>query len=154
VRRTALVYGLLAGALVAALQLMEYRLLVVSHALELYGALVAVLFAGLGIWLGRRLARPAAPARPAPPVPPVHPVVGPPPAPTADPARREALGITPREQEILGLIAEGLSTREMAERLGVSENTVKTHTGRLLTKLQARRRTEAVRRAKEAGLLA
>jgi DNA-binding CsgD family transcriptional regulator len=151
VRRTALVYGLLAGALVAALQLMEYRLLVVSHALELYGALVAVLFAGLGIWLGRRLARPTAPARPAPPVPPV---VGPLPAPTADPARREALGITPREQEILGLIAEGLSTREMAERLGVSENTVKTHTGRLLAKLQARRRTEAVRRAKEEGLLA
>jgi DNA-binding NarL/FixJ family response regulator len=149
VRRTALVYGLLAGALVAALQLMEYRLLVVSHALELYGALVAVLFAALGLWLGRRLTRPAAAPAPPPPAP-----AAPAPATATDPARREALGITPREHEILGLIAEGLSTREMAERLGVSENTVKTHTGRLLAKLQARRRTEAVRRAKEEGLLA
>ena len=62
-------------------------------------------------------------------------------------------GITPRELEILELIAAGLSTREIAERLFVSENTVKTHAGRLFDKLSARRRTQAVQLAKEAGLI-
>ena len=69
-------------------------------------------------------------------------------------ARMEALGITPREHEILTLIAAGLSNREIAERLFVSENTVKTHSSRLFDKLQAKRRTQAVQLAKEAGLIA
>jgi DNA-binding NarL/FixJ family response regulator len=64
------------------------------------------------------------------------------------------LGITPRELEILEAIAEGLSTREIAARLFVSENTVKTHSSRLYDKLNARRRTQAVQIAKEAGLIA
>ncbi|MEO7966883.1 MAG: response regulator transcription factor, partial [Gemmatimonadaceae bacterium] len=68
--------------------------------------------------------------------------------------RVEQLGITPREFEILQLIASGLSNREIAEQLSVSENTVKTHTARLLDKLNARRRTQAVQRAKEAGIIA
>jgi ATP/maltotriose-dependent transcriptional regulator MalT len=68
-------------------------------------------------------------------------------------ARQEQLGITRRELEILQLIAEGLSNREIAERLYVSENTVKTHSARLFDKLDARRRTQAVQRAKEAGLI-
>ena len=67
--------------------------------------------------------------------------------------RLAQLGITPRELEILEAIAAGLSNREMAERLFVSENTVKTHTARLFDKLSARRRTQAVQRAKEAGLI-
>jgi ATP/maltotriose-dependent transcriptional regulator MalT len=68
-------------------------------------------------------------------------------------ARVDALGITPRELEILELIAEGLSTREIAEKLFVSENTVKTHAGRLFDKLSAKRRTQAVQLAKQAGLI-
>ena len=70
-----------------------------------------------------------------------------------DSARREQLGVTARELEILGLIAAGLSNREIAEKLFVSENTVKTHSSRLFDKLDARRRTQVVRRAKEVGLL-
>jgi ATP/maltotriose-dependent transcriptional regulator MalT len=70
-----------------------------------------------------------------------------------DDGRLDALGITPRELQILELMAAGHSTREMAEQLYVSENTVKTHTGRLFDKLSARRRTQAVRRAKEEGLI-
>ena len=152
-----LLYGLLGGVLIAVLQLLQYRMLVVGHALELYGGLVALLFSALGLWLGRRLTRPrptvvvqevvreevrevSAPTAPATPVAP-------------DAARLERLGITRREHEILQLIAEGLSTREIADRLAVSENTVKTHTSRLLAKLNASRRTQAVQRAKEAGLL-
>ncbi len=162
-RKTVLVYGLLAGVLIAVLQLVEYRFLVVEHAVEIYGALIAVLFAALGIWLGLRVTRPGAAVvervvvREVPvevlvevPAPtaaaPVEPFV-------ADPARLAALGITPREHEILRLVAEGLSNREIAERLFVSENTVKTHASRLLDKLGARRRTQAVQRAKEAGLI-
>jgi ATP/maltotriose-dependent transcriptional regulator MalT len=68
-------------------------------------------------------------------------------------ARLEQLGITPRELQILELIAAGMSTREIAEKLFVSENTVKTHSSRLFEKLDARRRTQAVQRAKEAGLI-
>ena len=71
-----------------------------------------------------------------------------------DAARIEALGITPRELEVLQLIAEGLSTKEMADRLFVSENTVKTHTGRVLEKLGASRRTQAVQLAKNQRIIA
>jgi ATP/maltotriose-dependent transcriptional regulator MalT len=71
-----------------------------------------------------------------------------------DASKIVALGITPRELEVLQLIAEGLSTREMAERLFVSENTVKTHTSRVLDKLGASRRTQAVQLAKQMRLLA
>jgi ATP/maltotriose-dependent transcriptional regulator MalT len=71
----------------------------------------------------------------------------------SDRTRLDAFGITPRELEILVLIAEGLSNREIAGRLFVSENTVKTHSSRLFEKLDARRRTQAVQIAKAAGLL-
>jgi ATP/maltotriose-dependent transcriptional regulator MalT len=69
-------------------------------------------------------------------------------------SRLDALGITPREYEILELIPAGLSNREIAEKLFVSENTVKTHSSRLFDKLNAKRRTQAVQLAKAAGLIA
>ena len=72
----------------------------------------------------------------------------------ADQTRIASLGITPRELEVLQLIAEGLSTKEMAERLFVSENTVKTHTSRVFDKLGASRRTQAVQIGKNQGLIA
>ncbi|HKP15299.1 MAG TPA: response regulator transcription factor [Gemmatimonadaceae bacterium] len=147
-RRTILVYGLIGAALAVALRLAEYRFLVVEHSLQLYGLLVALMFAALGIWLGSKLSRPIERV-----------VVREVPAPSEDTpfsvsaASIERLGVTPRELEILGLIADGLSTREIAERLFVSENTVKTHSTRLFSKLGARRRTQAVQLAKEAGLV-
>ena len=146
-RRIILLYGLLGGVLVVALRLVEYRFLVVEHSLEIYGGLVAALFAALGIWLGLRLTRRSEgrEARDVPVAPSTFAV---------NRERLEALGITPREHEILTLIAAGLSTREIAEKLFVSENTVKTHAGRLLQKLNARRRTQAVQVAKESGLIA
>jgi DNA-binding CsgD family transcriptional regulator len=149
VRRTILVYGLIGGAVITALELVQYRFLVVEHSLEIYGGLVALLFASLGIWLGLRLTRPTERV-----------VIREVPSPAQPPATFktnaasvERLGITPRELEILQLIAAGLSNREIAERLNVSENTVKTHSTRLFSKLDARRRTQAVQIAKEAGLL-
>ena len=155
-RRIILVYGLLGGALIAALKLIEYRFLVVQHSLEIYGGLVALLFATLGIWLGLKLTKPKETVivREVPVTVPVPVEVPAPREFTVNRARMEALGITPREHEILTLIALGLSNREIAERLFVSENTVKTHSSRLFDKLQAKRRTQAVQLAKEAGLIA
>ncbi|MGE0041036.1 MAG: response regulator transcription factor [Vicinamibacterales bacterium] len=141
-------YGLLGGALIAGLRFIEYRWLVVEHSVEIYGGLVAVVFAVAGVWIGRRLTRQA-------PAVLIREVRVPAPAPfERDQARLEQLGITPRELEILERIAEGLSNREIAERLHVSESTVKTHSSRVFDKLGARRRTQAVQIGKSLGLIA
>ena len=144
-KKTVVLYGLLGGVLIAALKLIEYRYLVIEHSIEIYSGIIAALFATLGIWLGLKLTRKET-------------VVVRVRATEGEPfivnsARQEQLGITARELEILGAIAEGLSTREIAEKLFVSENTVKTHASRLLGKLNAKRRTQAVQMAKEAGLI-
>jgi NarL family two-component system response regulator LiaR len=146
VRRTVIVYGLLGGVLIAGLKLIEYRFLVVEHSLEIYGGLVALIFAALGVWLGLRMTgrnteKEIVIVREAEPF-------------VVNQARLQQLGITPREHEILTHIAAGLSTREIAAKLFVSENTVKTHASRLFDKLDARRRTQAVQIAKEQGLIA
>jgi len=149
VKRTVLLYGLIGAAMIVALQVSEYRFLVVEHSLEIYGLIVAFLFAALGIWLGLKLTRPTERliVREIPvPVPAASEFV-------VNSASVERLGLTPRELEILTLIAAGLSTREIAERIYVSENTVKTHSANLFTKLNARRRTQAVQIAKEAGVI-
>lgn len=146
-RRTILLYGAIGGALIAALKAAEYRFLIVEHAVEIYGGIVALLFAALGIWLGLRLTRPRTTVViKEVPVPAPEPFV-------LDTLRQEALGITKRELEILEHIAAGLSNREIAEKLFVSENTVKTHSARVLDKLNAKRRTQAVNLAKAAGLI-
>ena len=146
-RRHVLLYGLLGGALIALLQLIEYRWLIIGHSVQIYGALVAAIFAGVGIWLGQRITRPKETVV-------VREVEVPAPVDfTRDESRRESLGITPRELEILELIALGLSNREIAERVHVSENTVKTHASRIFGKLGAGRRTQAVQRGKELRLI-
>lgn len=144
-KKTILLYGAIGGLLIAALKLVEYRFLVVEHSLEIYGGIVALLFATLGIWLGLKLTRTRVVIREVP-VPVQGPFV-------LNSARREQLGLTNRELEILAQIAAGLSNREIAERLYVSENTVKTHTASVFEKLSAKRRTQAVQLAKEAGLI-
>lgn len=146
-RKHVLLYGLLGGVLIALLQLIEYRWLVVQYSVEIYGGLVAAVFASLGIWLGLRLTRPKETVV-------VREVLIPAPTSfTRDDQKVDALGITPRELEILELIAEGLSNKEIAARVNVSENTVKTHSSRVFEKLGARRRTQAVQLGKELRLI-
>ena len=146
-RKYVLLYGLLGGILIAGLRLIEYRWLVVEHSVEIYGGLVAAVFATLGIWLGLKLTRHTETVV-------VREVMVPAPVDFArDESKVESLGITPREMEILQLIADGLSNKEIAERAFVSENTVKTHSSRLFEKLGARRRTQAVQLAKELRLI-
>jgi NarL family two-component system response regulator LiaR len=144
-KRHVLIFGIVGGALITLLQWTQYRFLVVEHSVEIYAALIAAIFAGVGIWLGIRLTR----SEP-------RIVIQQPPAPSPfvpDQKRRDDLGITPRELEILALVARGLSNREIAGQLFVSENTVKTHCSRAFDKLGARRRTQAVQLGKEFGLL-
>lgn len=155
-KRHALIFGLVGGLLIAILQYTEYRLVIIEHSIELYGALVAVLFAAFGIWLGLRITRRGEPARETVVVvkdAPVRPDGSAAKPFTPDVARQQSLGITGRELEILALVAHGLSNREIAAQLFVSENTVKTHCARAFDKLGAARRTQAVVIGKELGLL-
>ena len=154
-RKQVLIFGLVGGVLIALLQWTEFHFVVLEHSIAIYGVLIAILFAGLGIWLGTRLFAPRdrVVERIVDRVVEVE-------SPAVERAvrerldvTRERLGITRRELEILELVARGLSNREIGETLFVSENTVKTHCSRAFDKLGARRRTEAVQRSKELGLL-
>lgn len=146
-KRPILVYGACGGLLIVLLQVVQYRFLVIEHSLEIYGALVAAIFAGVGIWLGLRLTKTErVVVVQEVPVPATGPF-------TLNQDKLRDLGITPRELEILEQIARGLSNREIAERLCVSENTVKTHSSRLFDKLGAKRRTQAVQIGKELALI-
>ena len=140
-----LIYGLCGGVLIVVLRLIEFRFLVVEHSIEIYGGLIAALFAALGIWMGLKLTRKKEVVV-VKEIPASQPF-------TLNEARLKDLGITKRELEILELIAQGMSNREIAEKLFVSENTVKTHSSRLFDKLSAKRRTQAVQIAKEMGLI-
>ena len=146
-KRHVLIYGLVGGLLITLLKWTEYRFLVLEHSIEIYGALIGVIFAVLGIWLGIKLTgtRQTIVVKEVP-VPAGGPFV-------PDDKKREDLGITRREIEILELIAQGMSTREIAGKLYVSENTVKTHSSRVFDKLGAKRRTQAVQLGRELGLL-
>jgi ATP/maltotriose-dependent transcriptional regulator MalT len=157
-KRHVLIFGLVGGLLIALLQYTEYRFVVIEHSVELYGALVAILFAAFGIWLGLRITRSREVVRETVRetvvvkevlVPAVASVV----VFTPNAAQQQNLGITARELEVLNLVAGGLSNREIAMQLFVSENTVKTHCARAFDKLGAARRTQAVQRGKELGLL-
>jgi len=159
-RRHVLIFGLVGGFLVVTLQYTEYRFVVIEHSVELYSGLVAILFAAFGIWLGLRITRRREAIRETVVVKEV-PVSAEPGglwvpglAPFApNTASQQTLGITARELEILTLVARGFSNREIATQLFVSENTVKTHCARAFDKLGAVRRTQAVQRGKELGLL-
>jgi DNA-binding CsgD family transcriptional regulator len=135
VKKYLLIYGIGGGLLIVLLKLIAFRFLIVEHSVEIYGGLIALVFAVLGIWLGLKLTVPAS-----------QPF-------SLNQQRLRELGVTPRELEILALIAKGMSNREIAEKLFVSENTVKTHSSRLFEKLSAKRRTQAVQIGKELGLI-
>lgn len=135
--KTVLIYGLALAVGAALLQWLEYRIWARSHAAEIWIGLLAVGFLGLGIWVGAWVLRPQ--VRTGPFAPNVEALA--------------SLGITPREREVLDLLAAGRSNKEIARLLDLSPNTVKTHVARLFEKLEAARRTEAILRARELRLI-
>jgi DNA-binding CsgD family transcriptional regulator len=139
-------YGAAAGLLIAAMRVVDYRFLIVEHSVEIYGAIIAALFAAVGIWLGLTLTKEKIVVKHVEVPVAAGPFV-------FDQTKSDELTLTPREVEVLGLLAEGLSNKEMAERLFVSENTIKTHCSRVFDKLGAGRRTQAVQMGKQLRLI-
>jgi DNA-binding CsgD family transcriptional regulator len=132
-----LTYGLLLAAGTFALQWLDYQRLARAHAGDIFVFLIAGAFLALGIYIGARvLGRRDAP----------QPFDG-------NPKAQATLGISPRELTVLHELAAGHSTKEIAVRLNLSPNTVKTHLTRLFEKLEAKRRTDAINRARELGLV-
>jgi DNA-binding CsgD family transcriptional regulator len=134
--RTVILYAILLAASVGALEWLQYRYLTRAFSTEIYIALLAVGFIALGIWVGRQLA----------------------PGPAdrtfeRNDAAIRSLGLTPRECEILELLASGQSNKEMARLLGISPHTIKTHVARLYGKLEVQRRILAVEKARLLALI-
>lgn len=130
------IYGALLAAGTLALQWLDYRRLALGHAGDIYLFLVAAGFLGLGVYIGARVfARPAA-----------APFDG-------NPKAVASLNISPRELTVLQELAAGHSNKEIARRLSIAPDTVKTHVARLFEKLEAKRRTDAINKARELGIL-
>jgi DNA-binding CsgD family transcriptional regulator len=134
-KRVALAAAFLAASTLA-LQWVDYQRLARVHSDDIYVFLIAVAFLGLGAFMGARVFAARAPAPP-----------------DGNPKARDTLGISPSELAVLKEIALGRSNKEIAVHLNVSPNTVKTHVARLFEKLGARRRTDAVNKARELGIV-
>jgi DNA-binding NarL/FixJ family response regulator len=135
-KRVVVLYALALAAGAFLLQWLEYRFFVRAFSLEIYIALIALAFAALGVWTGMRLAR--------------RPVSA---TFEKNTAAIASLGITQREEQVLALLAAGKSNKEIAQKLGVSPNTIKTQVASLYQKLEVQRRTQAVQKAREFALI-
>jgi DNA-binding NarL/FixJ family response regulator len=131
-----LIYGLLLAAGTIALQSIDYLRIVRTQSTDLILFIVAAGFLAIGVVVGARALRPARPQQF-----------------DGNPQAQVALGISDRERTVLEALAAGRSNKEIARELAVSPNTVKTHVARLFEKLDVNRRTEAIARARELGLL-
>jgi DNA-binding CsgD family transcriptional regulator len=135
--RIIILYAVALALAVTGLEWLEYRYVTRAFSTEIYIVLLAAGFAALGLWAGQLLTRRRAP------------VVG---FERNDAAIR-SLGLTPRECEILELLASGRSTKEIARQLAISPNTAKTHLARVFQKLEVQRRTQAIHKARELALI-
>ena len=151
-KKQLLLYGLILGFLIFLLKWMEYRFIIFSHAIEIYGGILALLFTAIGIWAGwkitvRKKEIVFVEKLVIVNVPQSVPV-------EINRAEIEKRGISSRELEVLQLVADGLSNKQIADKLFVSLNTVKTHTSNLFLKLEVARRTQAIQKAKELRIIA
>ncbi|OJW84027.1 MAG: hypothetical protein BGO69_09905 [Bacteroidetes bacterium 46-16] len=137
-------YGALLALIALALKLVEYRLLVIDNAIEVYAGIIAVIFIAIGIAVGNKLTRPKEKLVEVQiPVPVQNKAAD------MDPGE---LGLSKREYEILLLMARGLSNQEIASEMYLSIHTIKTHVSNIFTKLDVKRRTQAIVKARELGL--
>lgn len=147
--RDTILYGISLAFLLFFLKWIELRFIIINHTLEIYVGLIALLFTGLGIWLALKLTKPKVETQI------IEKEIS---TKNVDFIINEEvmneLGISKRELEVLQLMADGLSNREIAERLFVSLNTIKTHSSKVFEKMDVKRRTQAVEKAKRLSLIA
>lgn len=147
--RDTILYGISLAFLLFFLKWIELRFIIINHTLEIYVGLIALLFTGLGIWLALKLTKPKVETQI------IEKEIT---AKNTDFIINEEvmneLGISKRELEVLQLMADGLSNQEIAERLFVSLNTIKTHSSKVFEKMDVKRRTQAVEKAKRLSLIA
>jgi len=145
--RQLLLYGISMAVLLFFLKWLELRFAIIDHALELYVGAVAVIFTGLGIWIALKVVKPKVKV--------IEREINV--ANAADPVLNEktraALNLSKREVEVLQLMADGLSNKEIADRLFVSLSTIKTHSNNLFDKMSVERRTQAIDKAKKLGII-
>ncbi|MEL7005489.1 MAG: LuxR C-terminal-related transcriptional regulator, partial [Bacteroidota bacterium] len=141
-KKTIFLYAGLMSMLVLLMKFMDYRLFVHDISTEIYIGIIATLCTGLGVWMGLKLTRPKVIVKPTQLE-----------AFELDPKKLTALGMSRREYDVLELMAQGMSNQEIADKLFISLNTVKTHSSNLFMKLDVKRRTQAVQYAKQIGIL-
>ncbi|MES2389944.1 MAG: LuxR C-terminal-related transcriptional regulator [Bacteroidota bacterium] len=149
--RLVIIYGISFGSLVLLLKWLEYRFLIIDYAFEVYVGAIALLFTGLGVWLTLKLSSPKTETVFVEKQ--VY-ITKPETGFLPDEKALVELGISRRELEVLELMSAGLSNGEIAERLFLSLNTIKSHSSNLFEKLDVKRRTQAVEKGKRLGLLA
>ena len=145
-KRIIWLYGLALAILIALLKSLEYRYYLRDLSVEFYIGLVATLFTALGIWVGLKLTRSDKKEMTEKNLSPASVM-------EASPEQLQLLGISEREYEVLQLIAAGHSNQEIADQLYISLNTVKSHSSNLFSKLDVKRRTQAVQKAKKLGII-
>ena len=145
--RGVILYGAVLAVLLMVMKWLEWRFIMISHAFEIYAVAIALVFTALGIWLAIKLIKPKVETV----------IVEKQVFANTDFVLNEAevnrLRLSAREMEVLQLIADGLSNQQIAERLFVSLNTIKTHTSNLFLKMEVERRTQAIEMAKRLGLI-
>lgn len=140
-----ILYGISLAVLLFLLKWLEIRFVVINHAFEIYAGIIAVLFTALGIWLSMKLTKPKVQIQV------VEKEVDEEFVLNEDELIR--LGLSRRELEVLQLMADGLSNQEIADKLFVSLNTIKTHSSKVFEKLDVKRRTQAIEKAKRLSLI-
>lgn len=149
INKRLILFGVMLAVLMLVLQVAQYRFIMLEHSAELYAGIVAIIFVVLGIAMGRKLTTPKEVV-----IEKLVPVAVNQSLPFAvNEQVLEKLNISKREHEILLLIAQGLSNQEIADKTFVSINTVKTHVSNLLLKLDAKRRAQAIQKARELSLV-
>ena len=135
-KKTIFVFSALIIALLVLFQLSKYAYLSGDISIEITIGVIAVVFFFIGIYINRKTQRKKEKTTS-----------------EINLKKIELLGISQREYEVLVQISKGLSNKEIASVLFVSESTIKTHVSNLLVKLDAKRRTQAIQRAKDLQIL-
>ena len=146
--KSVFIYGASMAALLFMLKWMEWRFIIFNNSFEIYAGIIAVMFTGLGIWLAFKISKPKIEV-----ITVEKKVIVYTDKFVVNQQILDDLGISKRELEVLVLMAEGLSNQQIAERLFISLNTIKTHSSNVFVKLDAQRRTQAIEKARRLNII-